>query len=208
MSLRDLYEGVWESVPEGAEPLFAAKRLAYLRGHLRQGQRVLDIGCGEAWFTQALSGEGFAVVGVDVAEEPLRRARRRCSELDLRLLDDQGMLPFADAEIDVVWAGETIEHVADTVAWLSEVRRVLRPGGLLVLSTPAHDIASRLALALWPAAFEAHFDPRADHLRFYTHNSLRALLGDFRFVEVKVESLGGLPGARRCLLASAKRARF
>jgi 2-polyprenyl-6-hydroxyphenyl methylase/3-demethylubiquinone-9 3-methyltransferase len=208
MSPRELYEGVWEALPEGLQPSLADARLAFLLGSLGGSERVLDLGCGEGWFTQALREAGFAVVGADVAQEPLRRARRRDPELDLQLLDEQGPWPFADAQFDAVWAGETIEHVADTAAWLSELRRVLRPDGVLLLSTPTHDLLRRLALALLPGAFSAHFDPRSDHLRFYTRASLRALLTDFRFVKVEISGLGGVPGARACLLASARRARF
>jgi 2-polyprenyl-6-hydroxyphenyl methylase / 3-demethylubiquinone-9 3-methyltransferase len=208
MTLLELYEGVWEGVREGAPPTLAAQRLAFLRRHLHRGERVLDVGCGEGWFTQALSEQGVAVVGADVAREPLRRAAARCGTLDLRLIDEQRGWPFADAEFDLIWAGEVIEHVADTASWLSELRRVLRPGGALLISTPAHDLLRRLALAVLPNAFEAHFDPRADHLRFYTRGSLRALLQDFRFEAIEIEGLSGVPGFRSHLLASASRARF
>jgi SAM-dependent methyltransferase len=208
MSLRELHEGVWERVSQDAQPPLADARLAFLRAGLRGGESVLDIGCGQGWFAQALSDAGFAVIGAEVAAEPLRRAHRRHPDLDLRLFEAEDPWPFADAQFDAVWAGEVIEHVADTVAWLSELRRVLAPGGRLLLSTPAHDVLARLALAVRRGAFEAHFDPRLDHLRFYTRRSLHGLLADFRFLDIQVSGLGGVPGARRCLLASARRARF
>jgi len=107
-----------------------------------------------------------------------------------------------------VWAGETIEHVADTAGWLSEVRRVLRSGGSLLLSTPAHTRLSVLRLALSHRAFDAHFDPRSDHLRFYTARTLERLLEDFAFEDIHVRGAAGPPGARRLLLASARRSRF
>jgi hypothetical protein len=65
-----------------------------------------------------------------------------------------------------------------------------------------------LALALSPRAFDAHFDPRSDHLRFYTARGLVRLLEDFGFHDVQVRALGGMPGARRTLLAAARRSRF
>ena len=107
-----------------------------------------------------------------------------------------------------MWAGETIEHVADTAGWLSEARRVLRPGGRLLLSTPAHGRLRVMRLALSQGAFEAHFDPRADHLRFYTRSGLTRLLGEFGFQEVSVRAAAGPPGARRQLLARAVRSRW
>jgi SAM-dependent methyltransferase len=120
----------------------------------------------------------------------------------------EGAWPLEDASFDAVWAGEVIEHVLDTAGWLSEARRVLRSGGSLLLSTPDHGRLRMIRWALAPRAFEAHFDPRADHLRFYTRGTLTELLEDFGFHDVEVRRAGGLPGARRELLACARRSRF
>jgi SAM-dependent methyltransferase len=88
------------------------------------------------------------------------------------------------------------------------VRRVLRPGGRLLLSTPNHPPLLLLRFALSRRAFAAHFDPRSDHLRFYTRATLTRLLGEFGFQEVSVRSAAGAPGARRLLLACAVRSRW
>ena len=213
--MSEYHESLWRALPEGLEPTDLNMRLSFLLERARASERaprapgrVLDVGCGEARFTAELVHAGFSVVGVDVAQEPLRRARARHPELDLRAVALEGPWPLADASFDVVWAGETIEHVADTAGWLSEVRRVLRPGGSLLLSTPAHGRLALLGLALSQRAFDAHFDPRADHLRFYTPRTLSRLLEDFAFEDIEVRGAGGPPGARRVLLASARRSRF
>lgn len=204
----DHHEALWRSLPEGLEPAHFALRRDFLLEGVAAGERVLDVGCGEASFTLALARAGASAVGVDVAEEPLRRARARHPELDLRLLDAAGPWPLEDASFDVVWAGEVIEHVADTVAWLSEVRRVLRPRGRLLLSTPAHGRVVLAGLALSRRAFAEHFDPLGDHLRFYSRRTLRTLLEGFRFEDVQVREAGGPPWSRHVLLAHASRARF
>jgi 2-polyprenyl-3-methyl-5-hydroxy-6-metoxy-1,4-benzoquinol methylase len=206
----DHHERLWADVPAGVCPPDMRARLAFLLDHAPPGARVLDVGCGEGWFAAALARADRGAVGIDLAEEPLRRAREREPGLglDLRRVSAHGEWPLADASFDAVWAGETIEHVADTAGVLSEVRRVLRPGGALVLSTPAHDPLTRLALGVSGRAFAAHFDPRSDHLRFYTRRTLAALLDDFRFELVRTRSIGGPPGARRTLLAAARRMRF
>jgi len=138
------------------------------------------VGCGEGVFAGELAAAGADVVGIDVADEPLRRARLRHPELDLRVVDGEDAWALPDAAFDVVWAGEVIEHVADTARWLSEVRRVLRPHGTLLLTTPGHDRLGMLRLALSRRAFEEHFDPRGDHLRFYTRATLEGLLAGLR----------------------------
>jgi SAM-dependent methyltransferase len=217
VALNNYHESRWKALGEGLDPPDLALRLQFLLGCARaangppQGDiecRVLDVGCGEGQFAAELLRAGFLVTGVDVAEEPLRRARARDPELDLRVVPVDGPLPLSDSSFDVVWAGETIEHIADTAGWLSEVRRVLRSGGSLLLSTPAHGRLAMLRLALSHRGFDAHFDPRSDHLRFYTRRTLRSLLEDFGFENVRVREAGGPPGARRLLLASARRSRF
>jgi 2-polyprenyl-6-hydroxyphenyl methylase/3-demethylubiquinone-9 3-methyltransferase len=212
MTSRSYHEALWEGVPIGSPPPEFALRRRFLLEHVAAGERVLDVGCGEGWFASELVRAGVSVVGIDVAEEPLRRARRseigRRPGLDLRLADADGPWPVDDASFDAVWAGETIEHVADTVGWFSQARRVLRPGGRLLASTPAHGRLRVLRLALSRRAFEAHFDPRADHLRFYTRSGLTRLLGECGFQEVSVRVAAGLPGARRQLLARAVRSRW
>jgi 2-polyprenyl-3-methyl-5-hydroxy-6-metoxy-1,4-benzoquinol methylase len=206
----DYHEALWEGVPEGLEPLDFERRLAFLLARVPVGARVLDVGCGEARFAEALLERGARVVGLDVAEEPLRRARARRPELglDLRRVAPTGPWPLDDVSFDVVWAGEVLEHVADTAGWLSEARRVLRSGGALVLSTPAHGRLARLRLGFSERAFAAHFDPRADHLRFYTRRALVCLLTEFGFEAIATRAFGGVPGAARVLLASARRSRF
>ncbi len=210
---REYHESLWEAIPEGVRPADMEARLAFVLEQVGVGARVLDVGCGEGWFTAALVRAGREAVGIDVAREPLRRARAREERLgrqvpDLRCVPVAGGWPLEDVSFDAVWAGEVVEHVEDTAGWLSEVRRVLRSGGALVLSTPAHPWSRRLALGLSGRAFESHFDPRSDHVRFYTRGSLVALLEDFGFERIETRGLGGPPGARRTLLATARRARF
>src|SRR6202050_2918702 len=134
----DYHDALWKGVPEGLEPIDFARRSNFLSSYIRMGERVLDVGCGEGHFAAELGKAGAEVVGIDVAAEPLRRARERHPELDLRQMTVEGTWPLEDASFDAVWAGEVIEHVADTAGWLSEARRVLRSGGSLLLSTPDH----------------------------------------------------------------------
>jgi len=208
MPSRDHHEALWQTLPEGLEPSDFNLRRRFLLAHVQAGERVLDVGCAEGRFAAELAGAGAHVVGVDVNDEPLRRARARHPELDLRLVDEQSPWELEDSTFDAVWAGEVIEHVADTAAWLSQVRRVLRSGGRLLLSTPDHGLLLRLRLACSTRAFAAHFDPRGEHLRFYVRATLVSLLEDFGFEDVEVREAGGLPGARRLLLARAIRSRF
>jgi 2-polyprenyl-6-hydroxyphenyl methylase/3-demethylubiquinone-9 3-methyltransferase len=164
------------------------------------------VGCGEGVFAAAIAGRA-SVVGIEVAEEPLRRARDRHPSLDLRLVEAEARWPLQDASFDLVWAGEVIEHVADTGGWLGEILRVLRPGGELLLTTPDHGPLTRARLAASGRAFAERFDPLSDHLRFYTRGSLARVLELLGYERIEVHGAGGAPGARRVLLASARRPR-
>jgi SAM-dependent methyltransferase len=118
----------------------------------------------------------------DVAEEALRRARARAPKADSVWLTEGAPLPFDEDAFDVVWAGEVLEHVADVVGLLAELRRVLRWGGRLLATTPWH---GRLVVAT-----DAHFDPRSDHLRFFSARTLRAVLSDAGFATIDVRRAG------------------
>jgi 2-polyprenyl-3-methyl-5-hydroxy-6-metoxy-1,4-benzoquinol methylase len=201
------HEALWEAIPPGLEPAGFARRLRALLEHVEPGMRVLDVGCGEGRFAAALAQAGAHVVGIDIAEEPLRRARERHPGLELRRVGEDETWPFGESSFDLVWAGEVIEHVADTAAWLSELRRVLRSGGSLLLSTPETGRVKLLLAALCRRSFARHFDPLGDHLRFYSRATLTRLIEDFGFHGVRVRTLGRLPG-RRGLWLHAVRSRF
>ena len=177
----EFQEAVWRGVPEDCVPEHFELRRAFLLGNVAAGDRVLDLGCGAGEFALALRDAGAEVVAVDVAREALRRAAARVPGLDARLWACGAPLPVDDGAVDVVWAGEVIEHVVDVARWLSEVRRVLRPRGTLLLSTPHHGPATLLRLALSRRAFAEHFEPRSDHVRFFSPATLRALLDDLGF---------------------------
>jgi SAM-dependent methyltransferase len=135
-----------------------------------------------------------------VARAALERARHREPDLDFRLAPIEGPLPLEDASFELVWASEVIEHVADTARWLWEVRRVLAPGGRLLLTTPAH---GRLRVAL--GGIERFSEPLGDHLHLYTRASLRGVLEELGFGPVSVRAAGGPPLLKRLLLARAQR---
>jgi len=201
--VREFYEGVWEGAPEDPEPWAWNQRRALLLREVRAGERVLDLGCGVGRFVAALRAAGAEPVGVELAEAALERARRTAPGADLRRVAPDGSLPLEHGEVDVVWCSEVLEHVPDTVAFLTEVRRVLRRGGRLLVTVPDHGRVKRTLLAL--GHHDAHYDPLGQHVRFYTRRSLRRALVATGFSAVRIAPLGGPPFLREALVARAVR---
>jgi SAM-dependent methyltransferase len=198
--VKDYYEELWAALPAELDPPDWELRREFLISEVRSGDRVLDLGCGDGAFTDLASEAGAQAVGAEVAEAALDRARARHPGLEFLLVPIDGPLPFEDSRFDLVWASEVIEHVADTARWLSEVRRVVAPRGRLLITTPSH---GRLRLAL--GGIERFSEPLGDHLHLYTSRSLRKLLEEFGFAEVRVRTAAGPPLLRRLLTARAVR---
>jgi SAM-dependent methyltransferase len=198
--VREYYEELWLRLPAELEPPEWKLRSALLQRELRAGDRVLDVGCGAGAFSALAAASGASTTGVDVAEAALERGRLAYPGLDFRRVPFDGPLPLEDSSFDLVWASEVIEHVADTAPWLSELRRVLAPGGRLLITTPSH---GRLRLVMH--GIERYSEPLGDHLHLYTARSLRELLQELDLNEVSVGAASGPPLLRRTLFARAVR---
>lgn len=125
---------------------------------LPSGARLLDAGCGSGRELDELAARG-RVSGVDASDVCVARARSR-GHADVHRSAIEH-LPFADATFDLVTCLDVIEHTPDDRVTLAELRRVTRPGGLLVVTVPAY-----------PSLWSAH-DVVNGHLRRYRSASLR-----------------------------------
>jgi SAM-dependent methyltransferase len=174
---------LWELVPSdpGPPPAHIAE---FVRGLGRVG-RALDVGCGDGRLTAEL--DAGALTAADVSAVALERARARLPQAVLVELDPDAPLPLDDGAFDLVLCAETVEHVRDVQLLLSEIRRVLRPGGELALTTPAARPLGRPE------------DPLSPHLRRFTRRSLGRVLGELGF------ELHALERRSRTLLARATR---
>lgn len=166
-------------MPADPEPWGFEWRRALLLSEVREGDRVLDVGCGTGRFAELVNA-----VGVEIAEEPVRRARER--GVDARLLEPEGTLPVGHREFDLVWCSEVLEHVPDALGLLQECRRALASGGRLLVTTPAHPWLRRVAIAA--LRFDSHFDPLGQHVRFFTRPSLERTLRSAGFEEIGIRS--------------------
>ena len=119
-------------------------RLAYLDEIMREqslscdASRILDIGCGGGYMTEELAKKGFNVSGVDPSPGSVATAQRHAKQVDLNVEYKVGCgeeLPFDDAQFDIVSCCDVLEHVSDLSKVVSEISRVLKPGGFFFYDT-------------------------------------------------------------------------
>lgn len=150
-------------------------------GDLR-GKRILDLGCGHGWFVAGAKDRGCRLtVGVDLDFSALSTARREVPS-GVFLQAEPPELPFRDEHFDLAVIWEVLEHLprGREVECLRGLRRVLKPDGRLLLSTPRFDLRSTLTDPAW---YLGH--------RHYTRKKLLGIVVRSGFRPLKVWSAGG-----------------
>lgn len=146
------------------------RRIGLVRPWLRAPQpRLLDAGCATGLFLGVAQDAGWDVEGMDISPFALSKARERGFRVR------QGTLPepsMPSESFDVITLWDVIEHVPDPAAVVRECRRLLRPGGVLAMSTPdAGSLPARILRGKWLG-----FRSIDEHLYFFSHASMSAML--------------------------------
>ena len=170
------------------------------------GRRVLDVACGDGYGSALMRRSAAAVHGVDISGEAIAHARRM-SSADAQLAFTEASctaLPLADGSVDVVVSFETIEHIDTQAAFLDEVRRVLSPEGLFIVSSPNKaEYSDRRGFAnafhvreLYRDELEALLAPRFAHRRWLGQRNLFASV-------ISAESPAGAATAESLVVSQA-----
>ena len=141
--------------------------------------KLLDVGAATGFFVEQARAAGWDAIGLEPSDWASAYARR---ELGVEVLTGTlGSTHFPDRAFDVVTLWEVIEHLPDPAATLQEIRRVLRPGGSLVLSTPdAGSLVARASGRRWLGWRKV-----PEHLFFFDRPNLDRLLASSGFVPVR-----------------------
>jgi ubiquinone/menaquinone biosynthesis C-methylase UbiE len=172
--------------PSAMTGLIAAEHLAryHWAAQALEGQTVLDAGCGVGYGSLLLARAGATrVVGCDISPEAVAQARDACGERVEFVVGDLRDLPFEADSFEAVVCFEAIEHIGEHDAALDEFARVLRPGGLLFVSSPNRDVYTpgnpHHVAEYVPAELDADLRRRFTHVRlFRQHPWLASLVTD------------------------------
>jgi ubiquinone/menaquinone biosynthesis C-methylase UbiE len=152
-----------------------------------KGKKVLEVGCGAGTDLVRFARGGAEVVGVDLAESAIELAKKNFAiaglAADLRVADGE-RLPFPDQSFDLVYAHGVVQYTADDRALVAEARRVVKPGGLVIVQ-----VYNRIS---WLNALSKVMKVGLEHddapvLKKYSWGELERLLEGFRTVEIVPE---------------------
>jgi len=193
MTEQNFYDRYW-----GQQPLFKGKGVAQLPPEWNEKNlerilkfcsdkikgRVLDVGCGDGFFTaQILQRFNLKnVYGLDISSKAVDLARLKHPEIKFQ----QGALnhiPEETNSIDSITMIEVIEHLVDIEGTLKELFRVMKPGGILLITTTDFNWLKQVIIAMF--FFEKYFYPTNPHIRFFKKSTLADILSKNGFSIIK-----------------------
>lgn len=155
-----------------------------------KNRNILDIGCYDGIFLSMISNRQNNFYGLEASEYGYKESMKRGIAVQKFYVNDEDALPYENDFFDLVAAGEVIEHIFNTDHFLSEVGRILKPGGRFLISTPNVASLGRRWLLLIgknPLLETSIQAGNAGHIRYFTFKSLSKLLekNGFRMLKKK-----------------------
>ena len=145
---------------------------------LAGGARLLEVGSGQGDFLARAQARGMEVTGVEYSEHANGVAAGKLGGQGRVLRGEVGDVPSSDGPFDVVAASDVIEHVRDPAAFLDDVYRLLKPGGLVFVATPTLDSWSKQLLG------RSWMEFKPEHLWYFSKATLRSLLTQHGFTDI------------------------
>jgi len=192
----EFYETYWSDRGFSPTGLLGSAVRDLLDRHTRPGDLIADVGCGDGQVVAPWAAANERrYVGLDIARAAV--ARVRGAGFEARLITDPPSLPLDDGSADVATVFEVLEHLVEPQALLTEVRRMLKPGGRLLVTVPNSAYwLRRIELGLlgrfnpYGDAESAQRPWRDPHVRFFTRSSLTRLLGEAGFADIRAGGHG------------------
>lgn len=204
---RGSHEYVYVNTMEACTHEYLRPTVARFLMTLPDKARVLDLGCGNGSLAAALARPGWEIHGTDTSESGIKLARQAYPNITFSCLDAQEdtlMSHYGSQSFDAIVCTEVIEHVFAPRELAKNVFRLLRPGGMFVVSTPYHGYVKNLALAA-TGKMESHFTVLWDggHIKFWSRNTLSALLHEAGFQDLEFCGVGRIPYVWKSMVMKA-----
>jgi len=166
---------------------------------LGKGERLLDIGCWDGLFLEKIRMAGLyqELTGIDIVESGIKLVREK--GFDAKMVDlNAGVLPFPDNHFDAVTILAVIEHIFEPFSIVREIRRILKPGGILIIDVPnVASLTNRIRILIGRIPITSN-DQGWDggYLHYFTKHALDQFLKNEGFEILVRKTTGGFPQLR------------
>jgi ubiquinone/menaquinone biosynthesis C-methylase UbiE len=176
-----------------------AKLIAFGLTGQGKGKRAIDIGCGDGFWSEKLKKQEWDVVSIDGKDKRYNGAMS---------VNAEGALPFPDNAFDLVWVCEVLEHIKNLDALITEIERILKPGGLLIATVPNSNF--------WLFRFFKYFKihpsqlQNLDHKHFFSYKDIQNIFpkskirGFFPYYLIKIPIQKGVSALSPTLIIEMK----
>lgn len=188
----------------------AARFAEIVHANARPGSRICDLGCGNGYLAAWLGRMGHRVTGVDASATGIRVAREHHADPDVDFvcadLDSPAMDDIASGAYDLVVSSDVIEHLYRPDMLVCTARRLLKPGGLLILGTPYHGWLKNVAISVL-GRWDSHHAPNwiGGHIKFFSRATLSDLVGAHGFSTLAFRYHGRAPWVWKNMICVARK---
>lgn len=155
------------------------------------GLKILDVGCGNGFVASRLAGMGFDLAGVDVSKDGIQIAQEAYPDIRFEVASAYDNLSSVVNDVDIIIATELIEHLLYPRRFVENVHSVLKPKGMLILTTPYHGYLKNLAISIsnkWDFHHTVNWE--GGHIKFFSENTLFELLNTSGFKNISFHNIG------------------
>lgn len=165
-----------------------SQRFKIMSDLVGKNRHVLDLGCNTGNFLKLIQKNNKNIEGVEISQKIAKIGQKK--GLKIKIADLGKTFPYLKNTFDTITAGEIIEHIYDTDLFLKEIKRILKPNGYLILSTPNIATLGRRIMLLFGInpLIETSLENASGHIRYFTKKSLEQLLEKHNFKIIKFKS--------------------